>query len=471
MRLPVFLRRALCVLLALLLCAAPGARCESEPRWHAGFGQREIPLPENAGPLYIAGYRNGYEITGVLDLPRATAVWLDCGGAGVLLIGVDCVGLSRAYVEQLRASLAVECREWNCAQVNVYATHTHAGVDTMGLWGKVGRDGKNEAFMQNLLQAARSAALDAYADRRAGTLSYGKAATAGMQRDSRLPYEYDPYIHHLKFAPDDGGAGFRIVNYCAHAESLRGQNTLLSRDFPGVMADVLLERTGERMLFMPGAIGGLVMTQEFEKNADGSLNAEKNLETTGRMLAGALLRVSDDRPLAAELEIARTELTVPLDNTAFLLARMLGILNARAVPGAGATGYALESELSVLRLGNMYLALIPGELFPELVTGRYLSASIAAAPERENPEPLAAIMTRRGLSADSLLICGLANDELGYIVPPNDFLLHPDTPYFANACDSAGRRHYEETNSVGPETANVIAAGFERCLSQLFPGG
>ena len=211
MHFPVFLRRALCVLLALLLCAAPGARCESEPRWRAGFGQREIPLPENAGPLYIAGYRNGYEITGVLDLPRATAVWLDCGGAGVLLIGVDCVGLSRAYVEQLRASLAVECREWNCAQVNVYATHTHAGVDTMGLWGKVGRDGKNEAFMQNLLQAARSAALDAYADRRAGTLSYGKAATAGMQRDSRLPYEYDPHIHHLKFAPDDGGAGFLII--------------------------------------------------------------------------------------------------------------------------------------------------------------------------------------------------------------------------------------------------------------------
>ena len=213
------------------------------------------------------------------------------------------------------------------------------------------------------------------------------------------------------------------------------------------------------------------MTQEFEKNADGSLNAEKNLETTGRMLAGALLRVSDGRPLAAELDIARTELTVPLDNTAFLLARMLGILNTRAVPGSGATGYALESELSVLRLGNMYLALIPGELFPELVTGRYLSSSTAAAPERENPEPLAAIMTRRGLSADSLLICGLANDELGYIVPPNDFLLHPDTPYFANACDSAGRRHYEETNSVGPETANVIAAGFEHCLSQLFPGG
>lgn len=470
MRFTGYLRRALCVWLALLTCAAlPRGLGEGETRWCVGFGQREIPLPENAGPLYIAGYRNGYEITGVLDLPRATAVWLDCGEDGVLLIGIDCVGLSRAYVEQIRASLADECRAWHCAQVNVYATHTHAGVDTMGLWGKVGRDGKNEAFLQNLLQAARDAAIDAHADRRAGTLSYGRAATVSLQRDSRLPYEYDPYLHQLKFVPDDGSAGLRIVNYAAHAESLRGQNTLLSRDYPGVLADLLLERTGERMLFMPGAIGGLIMTQEFEKNANGSLNAEKNLDTTGRLLLGTLLRVSNERPLPATLSIAQTELTVPLDNTAFLLARMLGILNARAVPGAGATGYALESELSVLQVGDLYLALIPGELFPELVTGRYLS-STAAAPERENPEPLSDIMTRYGLDANSLLICGLANDELGYIVPPNDFLLHPDTPYFANAYDSAGRRHYEETNSVGPETASVIAAGFEACLSQLSPG-
>lgn len=469
MRLPVFLRRALCTLLALLTCAAgTGALSEAEPRWHAGFAQQEIPLPENAGPLYIAGYRNGYEITGVLDLPRATAVWLDCGGEGILLIGIDCVGLSRPYVEQIRASLADECREWRCVQVHVYATHTHAGVDTMGLWGKVGRDGKNEAFMQNLLQAAHDAALGAYADRRAGVLSYGKIITVGMQRDSRLPYEYDPYLHRLKFVPDDGSVGLCIVNYCAHAESLRGQNTLLSRDYPGVMADLLRKQTGERMLFMPGAIGGLVMTQEFEKNADGSLHAEGNLQTTGRLLTDALLRISNDRPLPAELSSAQTALTVPLDNTVFLLARMLGILNARAVPGAGATGYALESELSVVRLGDMYLALIPGELFYELVSGRYLS-STAAAPERENPEPLSAIMARYGLSADQLLICGLANDELGYIVPPNDFLLHPDTPYFANARDSAGRGHYEETNSVGPETANVVSAGFEACLSQLVP--
>ena len=104
---------------------------------------------------------------------------------------------------------------------------------------------------------------------------------------------------------------------------------------------------------------------------------------------------------------------------------------------------------------------------PLPAAGRYLSASTAAAPERENPEPLAAIMTRRGLSADSLLICGLANDELGYIVPPNDFLLHPTLPYINGNKVCQGRSHYEETNSVGPNMAYVMAGNFEALLASI----
>ena len=38
-----------------------------------------------------------------------------------------------------------------CAAVNVYATHTHAGPDTLVLWGPVGADGKNAAYMEALV--------------------------------------------------------------------------------------------------------------------------------------------------------------------------------------------------------------------------------------------------------------------------------------------------------------------------------
>ena len=56
-----------------------------------------------------------------------------------------------------------------------------------------------------------------------------------------------------------------------------------------------------------------------------------------------------------------------------------------------------------------------------------------------------------------ILIFGLANDELGYVLPPNDFWLNEKSPYVDNGRDKHNRRHYEETNSMGPKTAEIIA--------------
>ena len=126
--------------------------------WTMGFGSAEIALPQTEDPLYIAGYHGGYEITGVLDLQRANAVWLDTVGDGVLLIGIDCVGLGIDTVEKIRAELADFAEETACVAIHVYATHTHAGIDTLGLWGPMAIDGKNDAFQTNLIAAAVAAA-------------------------------------------------------------------------------------------------------------------------------------------------------------------------------------------------------------------------------------------------------------------------------------------------------------------------
>ena len=42
-------------------------------------------------------------------------------------------------------------------------------------------------------------------------------------------------------------------------------------------------------------------------------------------------------------------------------------------------------------------------------------------------------------------------------MPPNDFFLNEKSPYVDNGRDRNGRRHYEETNSMGPNTASAIA--------------
>ena len=53
-------------------------------------------------------------------------------------------------------------------------------------------------------------------------------------------------------------------------------------------------------------------------------------------------------------------------------------------------------------------------------------------------------------------VVGLCNDELGYILPDNDFLLNEKTPYIDSANDRFGRGHYEETNSTGVKTARTL---------------
>ena len=444
---------------------------ETSAQWTVGFGQAILPYPEDSDePIYIAGYNQGWEIDYILDEQRASAVWLDCGGEGVLLIGIDCIALSSKTVNDIRTDLAAKCAEWGCAVVHIYATHTHAGIDTLGLWGPVCMEGKNSDFQQILVEGAFDAACQAYENRRTGTLTYSSAETVDSLRDSRDPQVYDPFLHQLRFKPDDGSDGTRIISYTAHAVSLRGDNTFLSRDFPGEMSDIFKAETGDNMMYMPAAIGGLLMTRDFCQEM-GFVTYEENMHYTGRRMADYLLAIPEADEVVVEpvMTAARTCFTAPLDNTAFMYYRFLGILDTSAVPAESDTGYALETELSVVTLGNLTLTLIPGEIFPELVYGGYFDDTIAASPENENPMPLVEIAAQYGYG--NLLICGLANDEIGYIVPPNDFLLSEEAPYFDKIDDHKGENHYEETNSLGIRTAHRIAEAFETTLKALNEAG
>ena len=448
---------ALCLLLPLLCACAQenDALKTTGDAWYMGFGSAEIALPTDSDqPLYIAGYHAGREITGVLDLQRASAIWMDTGAGGVLLIGVDCVGLGIDTVNAIRAQLQGFCKQTGCVSVNVYATHTHAGVDTLGLWGPAAIDGKNDAFMQNLIDAAVSAAEQAYDDRSEGVLYYGSALPEDLLYDSREPIEYDPNLYQLRFAPhDEAQNGIRLLSYSAHAESLRGANTLLSRDFAGAVVDSVKQATGDDAMFLPGAIGGLIMTRELVEPFD----AVENMRKTADILTDAVLSIQSEEILTPALGIARTELEIPLDNTLFFYYKFLGILGNEISRGDSDTGYVLHSELGVLQLGKVTLCLMPGEIFPELVSGKGL--------DRHDPIPLCEIAADHG--AQKLLIVGLCNDELGYIIPPSNYLLHPETPYMDTITDATGENHYEETNSTGIATAQIIADAFAKALEKL----
>ena len=437
--------------------SAPEDTVPLQPVWTLGYGSVEIPLPDaSAGPLYIAGYQNGAEITGTLDLPRVNAVWLEADGQKILLFSVDCVALASDTVAKIRETLSDFRAETGCSFIGVTATHTHAGIDTLGLWGPAGVEGKNASYMENLILSAKEAADIAYESRTEGKLYYSATETNMMEHDSRDPYVFDPNIYQLRFSPaDEAKSGIRLLTFGAHAESLRGDNTLLSRDFPGVMCDLIKAETGDDAVFFPGAVGGLIMTRVF---CIGEFDAKENLERTGLRMARTVLEADPaaETEVAPTLSYARMEFDVPLDNPLFMAYGALGILGNQLLDGSGASGYDVRSEVAAIALGDVTIVQIPCEIFPELVTGEGL--------QEGDPEPLFAIA--ESLGREKVIVMGLSNDELGYVVPPSDFLLNEKAPYVERV-KGGGEDHYEETNSVGPLAAPLLAETVRSVLELL----
>lgn len=419
--------------------------------YSAGFGSAVLEVPLDSGePLYIAGYHTGWEISGVLDEQQVRALWIDDGATSVLFIAVDCVGLGSGTVAQIRLKLADFCEKTGCDSINVISTHTHAGIDTLGLWGPVGIDGKNAAFTEMVIEGAAAAAQAAYDDRSAGDLIYAVTPTQGLQEDSREPVIFDNNIYQLRFVPDDPSFnGIRLFSFAAHAESLRGDNTLVSRDYPGVVCDMIMEQTGDDAIYLPGAIGGLIMTPVMTQEP---FDAEENLLQTGQQIGQYVMSDAEERSLDAKIRVSRVEFEVELDNTLFIYYKFLGILQnevRRDLMGQ----YWLSTELTLVQMGDLTMALLPGEIFPELVAG---------TGEQEDPEGLQEIAAR--YSVENFMTVGLANDEIGYIVPPGDYLLDTYLPYIQEAEGD----HYEETNSVSKSCSADLAEAFEQALKTLY---
>lgn len=437
-----------------------------------GFASQIITPPDMAThTYYIAGYKSNNPAAGVLDDLTCSAMWIDdnSGRGGNVFVSVDCVGFVRADVQAMKAELADFMRQTGCRGVEILCTHNHAGIDTMGIWGpialknlvgkgKLGErmDGKDPKFMRLVSGGIRTATAAAYANRKEGKLYLGrKDAPEELQNDKRLPFVFSRTVTRLRFVPNDGGRQLYCINFAAHSESLQGCNSLVSADFPGHMRKLVQERAGVDVMYFVGAIGGMITTHEMEKNNIASM------KRCGKMLADTILSMEEanETCLEPKINILRQQFYLPADNPVLMLGGKLGLMNAKSYPtGKGALKQSLLTELSYIQLGELQMLLIPGEIFPELVYGGYLNEreSASGLGAQANPRPMVTIA-----NDPDLLIFGLANDEIGYIIPPNDFMLNPDLPYVEQVRDRLDRRHYEETNSIGPETASIIADVFE----------
>ncbi len=452
----------LAVLALLPGCALSGSGTvngEKRDFYTVGFGMAELVAPGDIGDYYVAGYRNDNRAEGLLDWQTARAVAIDdnSGRGAVVIVSVDCVGLSSYDVDAMKRNMEELCGGAGVRSVHILSTHDHAGIDTFGLWGPVAESGRDERFMEVVYDGVYASVEQALASRRDGELYLGSIEVDdSVFHDSRYPYIYSRTLTSIRFAPFDGTGGVRIVNFGAHAESLRYKNSLVSADFPCYMGRRIKEESGDDFVFIPGAVGGLIYTNVVRRDGVELAPAE-NVVATGELLADYTLAIDNERRLAVSLELATEKTDIPLCNTTFAVMGFFGVM-----PTQIKSGGRVGTQVTYLELGGELKALmVPGELFPELAWGGNEDI-LAAAPERENPPTLAEIA-----GDDGLLIFGLCDDEIGYIIPPNDFLVDEKLPYLNEAIDGTGRKHYEETNSLGPDTAKYVAEAARRAIERV----
>ncbi len=437
-------------------------------RFLLGFSKESIlPNDVDKKKYYIAGYGENKPAKGVLDAPHTHAVWIDdiSGKGGMVLVSIDNVGMLNKDVNRLRARLHDFAMLTGCRSINIVSTHSHAGIDTMGIWGPLPLSGKDPKYMELVFSQTVKAVKDAYANRKLGRLWLGKTEVPDMQEDIRTPIVYSKTLTRLRFEPDDGSTQTYIINFASHSESLQGCNERISADFPHYMREKIKEETGAQTLYCVGAIGGMIsmdIPNEKEIRDNGSDFAESTANI-GVKLAEYALSINEETELKPQIGTLRQEVYFKAENTILMLAAKAGILEADEYRMPDGSGSVMKSEISYIEIDSLKILLLPCEIFPELVYGGYLSAeeSATGCGAEINPTPLKEIV------GDDVMIIGLANDELGYVLPPNDFILHDETPYFENGHDIHGRRHYEETNSLGPKTAERIAQTVKEIINTV----
>lgn len=435
-------------------------------KFTCGFA-KEVLTPENLKKTnyYIAGYDSNNPAQGVLDDMYARAVYIDdgTGRGGVVMCAVDAVGISRKDINRIRR-LVIESKKIPCLKsINITATHTHSAIDTQGLWGeKLYKSGRNEDFMRRLVQKTAQAIINAYENSKPGRLYYSVLKTEDMQFDCRTPDTFDSNLTKIRFASDDGLNEICIVNFASHAELLGDETKNVSADFPAYMIkEIEKQNPACDAVFFNGAIGGMISAKEIKKVYGNKINCEAYTKDFGRSLGSLTNTMTEETELKPLLNIKSEQIKIAADNFVLILARLLKVLNNDIARSKNKKTAYIWTEVGYLELGGeIGMFLIPGELFPELYNGEFLPAEESA----NNCEADYRVLRTMGNTKHNFVI-GLCNDELGYIIPDNDFFLNEGLPYINSTKDRLGRNHYEETNSTGRNTARTILEETEKLIA------
>jgi hypothetical protein len=387
-----------------------------------GYAQSVI-TPSLERPIYLAGFGNNRRAETVHDDLTVRALSIQAGEMVLVLCALDLIGFFRSDVLDVIHQVH---QTYPNTKIVIASTHTHHGPDTMGLWGPDNKTrGVDPDYMADLKSKIADTILAALSGPSTSSGPALKPATVrstsvhvpGLVKNARNPEIVDDELTLAQFLDPENQPLVTLMNFPCHPEVLWEHNPHLTADYPGSLRSEVERVTGAPCIFFSGALGGMLTPDVQDHSFEEAEGMGKKLAEEGLK---ALDAVSSEQ--LSVVRIQKKELQVRLTNILYKIA-----FKRKLLPDVREKG-RLTTEVNLIKIGGLWLATVPGEMLPRL--GLALKASL-----REAGAKVAGVI-------------GLANDELGYIIPAEDFKypLNPLNP----------GKHYEETNSVSKEVGPKV---------------
>lgn len=471
-----------CVVIVLLALAVSAA----EPKTYRVGAASVVITPkvaEDAPPIWLAGYGIGRRATTVHDDIYARTIIIHDGTFGLAVVTCDLVGLFYGEVLQIREQVDALGLTPKLDYIVVASTHTHAGPDTIGVWGPLGRTGLTPGYLAKVRSACVESVRKAHAGLKRATLRIATADAnerVGLIDDSRKPRVIDSKVTVIQATDTSGKVIVTFVNVPNHPEVLGSKNTKLSSDFPSTMRESVEKTFGGLAIYNTGSVGGL-MTPRTPK-VDPYTKAPMPTDPYEKMMAyGRIMGcIAEDalkraKPLAGSVSVKTEVVQFPVWNHIYRAAMGMGMFNRRVYHADGqpivipktmeASRAAvvsqvkdphLKTEVGLIQIGPLQIATIPGEIYPEITLGKYQrpqepNADFQGAPLEPAIFPL--------MTGTYKMVMGLANDEVGYIIPKSQWDWYLPYAY------GRSERQYGEVNSCGPDVAPVLMAAWAKLIS------
>ncbi len=490
-------------------------------KWHLGFGKASM-VPENLRDGSKEYYTGGYftqKINGVYDDQGANAIAIsDNSGRGtVIMAAIDGIGVCNADVRKIRAEAEQKLKDKGITSdivaININSTHCHTVIDTQGF----GLEPLLKTVFQNLfsflpfvektrsidpefyelmIDGASDAIVEAYLNKEPGELYYFETAGIGYsERNNNYlddeygyifnkRYDMEGYQHVIacfKFVPDNTASAPTVfANVGGHPTTINRKTELLSADYPNYI-EYKMNSEGMNFMFIQGAQSPISVTADGVETPEilEEINAEiaadpivkdyEKAKKLGYEFARIIIDAEKDaKRIDPMINVKMAEVAVPLEYGLLELGAVSGLLGVTTVRDKSApAGYSVISEVGYLEIGkDIVMLTVPGELVPQLVWGNVVDKTQSYTGTDWDYEYTADIVGE----GKTVLVMGLCNDAIGYIVPDNDY-----APFIADSLWNTElgeklwgkpQRHYEEMLSTGSKAGSTVIGALNSLVKE-----